>query len=127
MCRRVDRSEYSGGKWIKYEIEAAWNAGKGVVGVYVHNLKDASEDQTTKGRNPLEDFNLDNGTALSSVAKAYDPPYTTSTYVYDHIRATSPIGWKKLSRSETSARRVMGARLAARDASHPQARRSGNI
>jgi hypothetical protein len=27
-------------KWVKYEIEQAWNAGPGVVGIYIHNLKD---------------------------------------------------------------------------------------
>jgi len=25
------------------------------------------------------------GTAISTYAKMYDPPFTTSTYVYDHI------------------------------------------
>lgn len=27
-------------KWVKYEIEKAWNDGKGVLGIYIHNLKD---------------------------------------------------------------------------------------
>lgn len=39
----------AGRKWIKYEIEKAWNDGKGVVGIYVHNLKDASGSQSSKG------------------------------------------------------------------------------
>ena len=30
----------SGRKWINYEIEKAYSLGKGIVGVYVHNLKD---------------------------------------------------------------------------------------
>ncbi len=38
-------------KWIKYEIEASWNAGKGVVGICIHNLvlqshlKDQAEEE----------------------------------------------------------------------------------
>ena len=32
----------AGRKWIKYEIEKSWNDGKGVVGIYVHNLKGAN-------------------------------------------------------------------------------------
>lgn len=27
-------------KWVKYEIKKAWNEGKGVLGIYIHNLKD---------------------------------------------------------------------------------------
>src|SRR4051812_16325250 len=27
-------------RWVKYEIRKAWKDGKGVVGIYIHNLKD---------------------------------------------------------------------------------------
>lgn len=32
--------ETSNRKWVRYEIEKAWELGKGLVGVYIHNLKD---------------------------------------------------------------------------------------
>lgn len=35
-------SATAGRKWIDYEIEKSWNDGKGIVGIYVHNLKDAA-------------------------------------------------------------------------------------
>ncbi len=74
-------------KWVKYEIEKGWNDNKGVVGVYIHNLKNLAGDQDTKGRNPFEDFTLGNSsTKLSSIVKAYDPPYASSKNVYDHIK-----------------------------------------
>lgn len=77
----------AGRKWINYEIVKAWNDGKGVVGVYIHNLKDNDQNQTTKGRNPFDEITFSsNGKQLSAVAKVYDPPYTTSTYVYDYIK-----------------------------------------
>jgi len=78
----------AGRKWIKYEIEKAWNDGKGVLGIHIHNLKDKEGNQSTKGRNPFDDFTMkkDNQTLLSSIVKVYDPPYTTSTNVYDHIK-----------------------------------------
>ena len=77
----------AGRKWIKYEIKKAWNDGKGVLGVHVHNLKDSDENQSDKGRNPFEDFKVgDDGKKLSEIAKAYDPPFSTSTYVYNHIK-----------------------------------------
>jgi len=43
----------AGRKWIKYEIEKAWNDGKGVVGIYIHNLLDANGNKATKGRKPV--------------------------------------------------------------------------
>jgi hypothetical protein len=75
----------AGRKWIKYEIKKAWGDGKGVLGLYVHNLKDKDENQASKGRNPFDDFTID-GKSMSSIVKAYDPPCSTSKYVYDHIR-----------------------------------------
>lgn len=80
-------SATAGRKWIKYEIEKAWNDGKGVLGVYIHNLKDRSGNQSLKGRNPFDDFSMNrDGQALSSIVKTYDPPYAISTDVYDHIK-----------------------------------------
>jgi hypothetical protein len=72
-------------KWINYEICEAWKKGMGVVVVYIHNLKDKDGNQTTKGNNPLDHINL-GSKKLSSIAKAYDPPSSISTEVYDHIK-----------------------------------------
>jgi hypothetical protein len=78
----------AGRKWVNYEIEKAWKDEKGLVGVYIHNLKDASGLQSSKGSNPFAPYTVgQNKKALSTVVKAYDPPYTTSTYVYDHIKS----------------------------------------
>lgn len=77
----------AGRKWINHEIIKGWDDGKGVVGVYVHNLVDSEKKQATKGANPFDNIGYGStGKKLSSVVKAYDPPYTTSTYVYDHIK-----------------------------------------
>jgi hypothetical protein len=76
----------AGRKWINHEISRAWNLGKGVVGIHVHNLKDSSERQTSKGTNALDGVTFTNGGAkLSTVARTYDPPFTTSTSVYKYI------------------------------------------
>lgn len=90
-----------GRKWINYEIEQAWKTGKGIVGIYIHGLKDKNGKQGQKGKNPFEDFCIDttfnyiahhhdpadvNEKNLSKVIKAYDTPYLTSTYVYNFIR-----------------------------------------
>ncbi|WP_349269280.1 hypothetical protein MPNTM1_04901 [Mycolicibacterium parafortuitum] len=80
-------SATAGRKWVKYEIKKAWDDGRGVVGIYIHNLKDLSQQQSSKGRNPFDDFTVGSDKVpLSSVVKAYDPPYSTSTNVYSHIK-----------------------------------------
>lgn len=87
-------------KWCNREIEEAWRAGKGIVGIYIHNLKDFLGNQSEKGKNPFKSFYIDktynyiakrdnkvdnNEILLSLVCHAYDPPYTTSKNVYDFI------------------------------------------
>lgn len=90
-----------GRKWINYEIKKAWESGKGIVGIYIHGLKNASGEQAEKGENPLKDFCIDktlnyiahhsnpaddNEINLSKVCKAYDTPYKSSEYVYGYIK-----------------------------------------
>lgn len=80
-------SNTAGRKWINYEIVKGWNDVKGVVGIYVHNLQDSNEKQSTKGDNPFASIKYgDSGKMLSSIVKAYDPPYSISKNVYDHIK-----------------------------------------
>nr|WP_145405527.1 TIR domain-containing protein [Paenibacillus xylanexedens] len=77
----------AGRKWIKHEIEQSWNLGKGVLGIYIHNLKDKDGNQAdNKGKNPFDDFTMErDGKKLSSIVKAYDPPFKISTNVYNYI------------------------------------------
>jgi hypothetical protein len=79
----------AGRKWINYEIKRAWEKDKGLLGIYIHNLKDLNGEQSSKGRNPFEDFTLNGGTAqainLSLVVEAHNPPYTESKDVYSYI------------------------------------------
>lgn len=75
----------AGRKWINYEIQKSWNEGKGLLGVYVHNLKDRDGYQASRGANPFDGFTVD-GRNLSDIVKVYDPPYVTSTAAYSHIQ-----------------------------------------
>jgi hypothetical protein len=77
-------SATAGRKWIKYEIEKAWKLGKGVLGIYIHRLKDLDGNQSSQGRNPFDDFDFGT-TKFSSIVKAYNPPYTDSKQVYRYI------------------------------------------
>lgn len=81
----------AGRKWIKHEIKKAWEDGKALVGIHIHNLKDRDGNKAEKGRNPFEDFNI-NGRSLSSIVKCYNPPFSTSANVYSHIE-DNIAGW----------------------------------
>lgn len=74
-------------RWVKYEIEKGWNEGKGLLGVHIHNLEDQEGQRDLKGPNPFDGFTLgDQKLSLSSIVKAYDPPYTESTKVYNYLK-----------------------------------------
>jgi hypothetical protein len=75
----------AGRKWINYEIQESWKAGKGLVGIHIHGLKDLKGVQSLKGGNPFLGL-MAGYQSLSSIVKLYDTPYTTSTYVYDYIK-----------------------------------------
>ena len=66
----------AGRKWINYEIEKAIELNKGIVGIYIHNLKDRFGNQSNQGRNPL-----------SSYVRCYNSPFFTSKYVYEDIQS----------------------------------------
>jgi hypothetical protein len=79
-------SETANRKWINYEITKAWNDGKGVLGIYIHNLKDSDGNQSRKGANPFDYISFKDSTnKLSQKAKTYDPPYSDSKQVYKYI------------------------------------------
>ena len=88
-------SRTAGRPWVNYEIEKAWNSGKGVVGIYIYNLRDQHGNTTTKGANPFSGFTVGEGwnnKSLDQVVKAYNPGGRTSQEVYSTI-ATNIADW----------------------------------
>jgi hypothetical protein len=69
--------------WVKYEIEKAWTDGKGLLGIYVHNLNCPRNGKCQKGPNPFDQFNFNDGRKLSSVVKCYNP---NSADAYNDIK-----------------------------------------
>lgn len=76
-------SHTAGRKWIKYEINKAWDTGKGVVGIHIHGLRNQQGWPSVKGQNPF--FGVLPG-VLPSVVQCYDPPGVHSNARYDWIR-----------------------------------------
>lgn len=69
-------SDTANRKWVQYEIKKAWDEGKGVLGIYIHNLKDPKTGKSKQGQNPFEQFTFDDGSKLSEVVKCYNPKYS---------------------------------------------------
>jgi len=79
-------SNTAGRKWVEYEIKEAWNRGKGLVGIYIHNLQNSSGLTSTKGLNPFRGFTIRNGSIdLSTILPIYDPTGFDSKQVYASI------------------------------------------
>lgn len=73
-------------EWIRYEIQKAWELGKGVVGVYIHNLCNQFGEKSSQGNNPFEYFEL-NGEKFSNIVKCYNPSSTnTFNCIKDNIQ-----------------------------------------
>ena len=77
-------SKTAGRKWINYEIRKAWDSGKGLVGIYINKLKDASGDTAAKGTNPFSSFTVD-GVPMTQLVNCYTPSGATSTATYESI------------------------------------------
>lgn len=74
----------AGRKWINYEIVESWTKGMGLLGIHIHNITNSDGEQSSKGSNPFSGFTIGDK-SLSSIVKTYDPPFSTSSYVYNHI------------------------------------------
>ena len=73
-------------KWVKYEIEKAYELNKGIVGIYIHKLKDADGNQTEKGPNPFYSIYTTGGERLSEYVTCFISAYSSSKYVYEDIK-----------------------------------------
>jgi antiphage defense system Thoeris ThsB-like protein len=58
--------------WVKYEIEKAWDDGKPIFGIYIHNLKDPKTGVSTQGSNPFYQV-VRNGRPLDQQVTCYNP------------------------------------------------------
>lgn len=73
-------------KWVNYEITHAWETGKYIVGLRIHNLKDLTGYQSVAGGNPFSYIQLNNGKTLADYVPCISPPVTSSTEVYNWIK-----------------------------------------
>jgi hypothetical protein len=60
-------------KWIDYEIEQTWEKKMGLLGIYIHGLKDSQGLIANKGKNPFSGFTVGSQkTPLTNIVQTYD-------------------------------------------------------
>ena len=80
-------TETAGRKWINHEIIKSWDDRMGVVGIYIHGLKNSEGKVSKKGENPFDFLGYGNtGKKLSSIVKCYNPAGSNSQEKYDWIK-----------------------------------------
>lgn len=73
-------------KWINYEIVKSWDSGMGVVGIYIHGLKNSQGYISEKGNNPFDYItHSETKKKLSMIVKCYNPAGANSKERYDWI------------------------------------------
>lgn len=72
-------------KWVQYEIKRAFELDKGIVGIYIHKLKNIEGVQGSKWENPFDKRTF-NGEKMSKYIKCFDSSYLRSENVYSDIK-----------------------------------------
>jgi len=61
-----------GRKWINYEIKASWKKGNGLLGIYIHGIKDKDGKTSDKGKNPFEQWTFKKNDGTVAKIPVYD-------------------------------------------------------
>jgi hypothetical protein len=79
-------SQTANRSWVRYEISKGWNDGKGVLGIRIDKLLDASGKSSTPGENPFERIHFKQvERTLAGVASLKSPAGADSKAVYKSI------------------------------------------
>jgi len=71
-------SETATREWVNYEIKKSYERGNGMLGIYIHNIKDKDSKTDRKGKNPFDNFYIERHGKriyLSQIYKTYDWVY----------------------------------------------------
>jgi len=65
-------------EWVKHEIKRSYELGKGMLGIFIHNVKDPQNGTDTKGKNPFDHWKVEKN--------GRDVPFSELYKTYDWIR-----------------------------------------
>ena len=94
-------SETANRKYVRHEIEKAWNDRRGLFGIRIHNLNCARTRTTcSPGANPFDVIKMDNGRPMSDYVTLHDP----GAYDAYNTIARSMEGWVDAAIAQAKAR-----------------------
>ena len=64
-------------QWVQYEITHAWETGKGVVGIYINNLRDKDGNKSYKGPDPFKKLQAEGRLPKDVDFVCYDPDHSS--------------------------------------------------
>jgi len=70
-------TETNSRKYVDYEIEASKKKGNGLLGIFIHNIKDSNGKTDTKGENPFDYWYI----TVNDQKKYYSSIYSTYDWV----------------------------------------------
>lgn len=74
-------------KWVRYEIQYAWDNNRPLVGVRIHGLADRDNHTDAPGVNPFSAISLQGGGTVADYVPLVDPSGWNSREVYADIKA----------------------------------------
>ena len=86
-------------EWVRYEIKKAWDSGKGLLGIYIHNLNSLNKGTSPQGLNPFSYFHVGQ-TRMDQLVPCYDPGFYAYTTISQNMES-----WVNTAVSAAAARR----------------------
>ena len=72
-------------KWVLYEIEQSHNKGNGLLGIYIHGIKDQYGKSDFQGPNPFKKFYIDKGWYKKDLSELYPTYYWKLSVGYYYL------------------------------------------
>lgn len=92
-------SDTASRRWVRYEIEKAWNDQRALFGIYIHNLKCPRNGTCNQGVNPFSVIKMDNGRPMSDYIACHDPGYNAYSTIASNME-----GWVDAAIAQAKAR-----------------------
>ncbi len=96
-------SKTANSRWVRYEIKESIRTGNGLLGIYIHHLKDKNGNTCHQGINPLADYSKEwNEDILDySIAKSWLELSEYKTYDWKNHSGRDNLGeWIELAARE---------------------------
>lgn len=84
--------------WVKYEIQKSHRSGKGLLGVYIHSLKNDEGQTDVKGANPFDYIYVENTNSRVCLSEFYPTYWWLADDGYNNVGSWIEAAAKKAGR-----------------------------